>query len=107
MTKLTKEQLERFNEHFMLTEVTHDVSTYVCATDDLEQLNELNSEEIGNGFMYLNSELVSSNVQSSDGYAIERKHPRAYVKEVYEVFDLVEFIQEQMDNEIKRESEHK
>lgn len=57
--------------------------------------------------MYLNSELVSSNVQSSDGYAIERKHPRAYVKEVYEVFDLVEFIQEQMDNEIKRESEHK
>ena len=91
----------------MLTEVTHDVPTYVYAADDLEQLNELNSEEIGNGFMYLNSELVSSNVQSSDGYAIERKHPRAYVKEVYEVFDLVEFIQEQMDNEIKRESEHK
>ena len=43
----------------------------------------------------------------SDGYAIERKQPRAYVKEVYEVSDLVEFIQEQMDNEIKRESEHK
>ena len=106
MTKLTKEQLERFNEHFMLTEVTHDVSTYVYATDDLEQLNELNSEEIENGFMYLNSELVSSYVQSSDGYAIERKHPRTYVKDIYEVADLVEFIQNQMDKEIKRESEY-
>lgn len=50
MTKLTKEQLEWFNEHFMLTEVTHDVSTYVYATDDLEQLNELNSEEIEKWF---------------------------------------------------------
>ena len=66
-----------------------------------------NSEEIGNGFMYLNSELVSTDVQSSDGYAIERKRPRTYVKEVYEVSDLVEFIQHQMDKEIKREFEHK
>lgn len=107
MTTLTKEQLDRFNEHFMLTEVTHDVSTYVYATDDLAQLNELNSEDFENSFMDLNSELVSSDVQSSDGYAIERKHPRAYVKEVYEVSDLVEFIQEQMDKEIKREFEHK
>ena len=31
---LTKEQLEKFNEHFMLTEVTHDVTTYVYETDD-------------------------------------------------------------------------
>lgn len=107
MTTLTKEQLDLFNEHFMLTEVTHDVSTYVYATDDLERLNELNSEEIENGFMYLNSELVSSNVQSSDGYTIERKHPHAYVKDIYEVTDLIEFIQHQMDKEIKRKSEHK
>lgn len=99
---LTKEQLEKFNEYFMLTEVTHDKTTYVYETDDLKQLNELYAEEIGNGIMYLDAMLTDSYTESSDGYAIERKHPREYVKEVYEISDLVEFIQDQMDEEIKR-----
>lgn len=44
MTTLTKEQLDRFNEHFMLTEVTHDVSTYVYATDDLFIQKQMDKE---------------------------------------------------------------
>lgn len=102
MTTLTKEQLNRFNEHFMLTEVTHDITTYVYETDDLEQLNELYTEETKNGIMYLNATLADSYPESSQGYTIELKNPRLYIRDVYELPDLFEFIQNQMDEEIKR-----
>lgn len=99
---LTKEQLERFNKHFMLTEVTHDTTTYVYGTNDLEQLNELYTEETENGIMYLNAMLTDSYTESSQGYTIELKNPRLYIRDVYNVSDLVEFIQDQMDEEIER-----
>lgn len=99
---LTKEQLEKFNEHFMLTEVTHDVTTYVYETDDLEQLNELYTEEIENGIMYLDAIIKDSYTESSQGYTIELKNPRLYIRDIYELSNLVEFIQDQMDEEIER-----
>ena len=99
---LTKEQLEKFNEHFMLTKVTHDVSTYVYETDDLEQLNELYTEEIENGIMYLDTIIKDSYTESSQGYTIELKNPRLYIRDIYELSNLVEFIQDQMDEEIER-----
>lgn len=99
---LTKEQLEKFNEHFMLTEVTHDVITYVYETDDLEQLNELYTEEIENGIMYLDAIIKDSYTESSQGYTIELKNPRLYIRDIYELSNLVEFIQDQMDEEIER-----
>lgn len=99
---LTKEQLEKFNEHFMLTEVTHDVTTYVYETDDLEQLNELYTEEIENGIMYLDTIIKDSYTESSQGYTIELKNPRLYIRDIYELSNLVEFIQDQMDEEIER-----
>lgn len=99
---LTKEQLEKFNEYFMLTEVTHDVTTYVYGTDDLEQLNELYTEETENGIMYLDTMLTDSYTESSQGYTIEFKNPRTYIRDVYELPDLIEFIQNRMDEEIER-----
>lgn len=99
---LTKEQLEKFNEHFMLTEVTHDVTTYVYETDDLEQLNELYTEEIENGIMYLDAIIKDSYTESSQGYTIELKNPRLYIRDIYELSNLVEFIQDQMDEEIEQ-----
>lgn len=99
---LTKEQLKKFNEHFMLTEVTHDVTTYVYETDDLEQLNELYTEEIENGIMYLDAIIKDSYTESSQGYTIELKNPRLYIRDIYELSNLVEFIQDQMDEEIER-----
>lgn len=99
---LTKEQLEKFNEHFMLTEVTHDRTTYVYGTDDLEQLNELYTEETENGIMYLDTIIKDSYTESSQGYTIELKNPRLYIRDVYELPDLFEFIQDQMDEEIER-----
>jgi hypothetical protein len=99
---LTKEQLEKFNEHFMLTEVTHDVTTYVYETDDLEQLNELYTEEIENGIMYLDTIIKDSYTESSQRYTIELKNPRLYIRDIYELSNLVEFIQDQMDEEIER-----
>lgn len=99
---LTKEQLEKFNEHFMLTEVTHDVTTYVYETDDLEQLNELYTEEIENGIMYLDAIIKDSYTESSQGYTIELKNPRLHIRDIYELSNLVEFIQDQMDEEIER-----
>lgn len=99
---LTKEQLEKFNEYFMLTEVTHDVTTYIYDTDDLEQLNELYTEEIENGIMYLNTTLADSYTESSQGYTIELKNPRLYIQDVYELPNLIEFIQNQMDKEIEQ-----
>lgn len=99
---LTKEQLEKFNEHFMLTEVTHDVTTYVYETDDLEQLNELYTEEIENGIMYLDTIIKDSYTESSQGYTIELKNPRLYIRDIYELSNFVEFIQDQMDEEIER-----
>lgn len=99
---LTKEQLEKFNEYFMLTEVTHDLTTYIYDTDDLEQLNELYTEEIENGIMYLNTTLADSYTESSQGYTIELKNPRLYIQDVYELPNLIEFIQNQMDKEIEQ-----
>jgi hypothetical protein len=99
---LTKEQLEKFNEYFMLTEVTHDVTTYIYETDDLEQLNELYTEEIENGIMYLDAIIKDSYTESSQGYTIELKNPRLYIRDIYELSNLVEFIQDQMDEEIER-----
>ena len=98
---LTKEQLKKFNEYFMLTEVTNDITTYVYNTDDVEQLNELYTEETENGFMYLNATIKDSYTESSQGYTIELKNPRLYIKDVCEISDLVEFIQNQMEKEIK------
>ena len=52
--------------------------------------------------MYLDAIIKDSYTESSQGYTIELKNPRLYIRDIYELSNLVEFIQDQMDEEIER-----
>lgn len=94
---ITKEQFEKFNEHFQIIEETNASLTHV-ADFNFEDIDEYKDEPESNDFfMYTNWNLKDSEVMSSNGYFIQQKRKFENIKEIYDFKDILNFIENEME----------
>jgi hypothetical protein len=96
---LTQEQLDTFNKHFEVVEVTRDVSTYV-ATLDLDEMNKYDPNEGDNFFLSADWTQKDSESIFSDGYEIIQKESGESIKAVVDLTDVIDFIFYEMNTYI-------
>lgn len=94
---ITKEQFEKFNEHFKIIEETNASLTH-AADFNFEDIEHFKDEpETDNFFMYTNWNLEDSEVMSSNGYFIYQKGKFKNIKEIYDFEDILNFIESEME----------
>lgn len=94
---ITKQQFERFNEHFVVREtVTISADFDLNATFD-EIKDALQNCTADTFFQDSNWEETYSETTNSDGYAIYQRATDSFIQPVSHLDDIIEFIEEQMD----------
>ena len=94
---ITKEQFEKFNEHFQIIEETNASLTHV-ADFNFEDIKEYKDEPEGDDFlMCINWNLENSEVMSSNGYFIQKKDKFKDIKKIYDFEDILNFIESEME----------
>ena len=91
---LTKEQINIFNQHFKIVEITHDISTHetLIGLDDFEWFEDNPS----NFFLETDWICTSSDVTSSDGYSIQDRQNEDTIKSIFDIEDIRDFIENEM-----------
>lgn len=93
---LTDQQIDIFNQHFQLVETATEINKYVYDIN-AEQLNKLTNP---NDISYLHGTVVESYVDDSHGYIIVWKKTQKPITDIYEIKDLVNFIENDMTKAI-------
>lgn len=93
---ITKEQFETFNKHFNIIEITHE-TVQSTAYLDLEEFNEY--QDHPDDFL-LDTDWMhhSTEITSSDGYRIQYIPSDNIIKEIYDIEDIANFIENDMGN---------
>lgn len=94
---ITKEQFDRFNEHFVVREaVTISADFDLNITFD-EVKNALQNFTSDTFFQDSSWEETYSETTNSDGYAIYSKASDSFIQPVSDLDDVIEFIEDTMD----------
>lgn len=94
---ITKQQFERFNEHFVVREtVTISVDFDLNTTFD-EIKDALQNCTADTFFQDSSWEETYSETTKSDGYAIYSKASDSFIQPVSDLDDVIEFIEDTMD----------
>ena len=94
---ITKEQFERFNEHFVVREavtISADFDLNVTFDEIKDALQNVTSDTF---FQDSSWEETYSEKTNSDGYAVYSKELDSFIQPVSDLDDIIEFIEEQMD----------
>ena len=95
---ITKEQFNRFNEHFTIREsVTLNVD-FDLRTSFEEMQSAIQNQESDTFFQDSNWEETYSETANSDGYAIYDKASDSFIQPVSNLDDIVEFIEDHMES---------
>lgn len=95
---ITKEQFDRFNEHFTIREsVTLNVD-FDLRTSFEEMQSAIQNQESDTFFQDSNWEETYSETANSDGYAIYDKDSDSFIQPVSNLDDIVEFIEDHMES---------
>lgn len=102
---ITKEQFNRFNEHFTIREsVTLNVD-FDLKTSFEEMQSAIQNQESDTFFQDSNWEETYSETANSDGYAIYDKNLDSFIQPVSDLDDIVEFIEDHMESCIQNMSQ--
>jgi hypothetical protein len=94
---ITKQQFDRFNEHFVVREAVTINADFDLkpAFDEIQSaLQNMKSDTF---FQDSNWEETYSETTNSDGYAIYHRDTDSFIQPVSHLDDIIEFIEEQMD----------
>lgn len=95
---ITKEQFDRFNEHFTIREsVTLNVD-FDLRTSFEEIQSAIQNHESNTFFQDSNWEETYSETAKSDGYTIYDKASDSFIQPVSDLDDIVEFIEDDMES---------
>lgn len=92
---ITKEQFKTFNKHFNIIEITHETvqsTTYLNLEDFDEYQNHPDEFLLDKNWMHHSTEITSS-----DGYRIQYIPSDNIIKEIYDINDIANFIENDMD----------
>ena len=95
---ITKEQFNRFNEHFVVREKVTIDTDMDLVTSFNEIYSTVQNFESKDFFNNSNWEETYSETVSSDGYAIYYKPSDSFIQPVSNLDDIVEFIEDEMEN---------
>ena len=94
---ITKEQFERFNEHFVVRE-TVTINADFDLNTTFDEIEDALQNFTSNTFFQDSSwEETYSETASSDGYAIYDKAHDLFIQPVSNLDDVIEFIEDKMD----------
>ena len=92
---ITKEQFETFNKHFNIIEITHE-TVQSAANLDLEDFDEY--QDHPNDFLLDRNWMHhSTEITSSDGYRIQYIPSDDIIKEISDINDIADFIENDMN----------
>ena len=94
---ITKQQFERFNEHFTVREavtISADFDLNVTFDEVKDALQNCTADTF---FQDSSWEETYSETTKSDGYAIYSKAPDSFIQPVSDLADVIEFIEDTMD----------
>ena len=95
---ITKEQFDRFNEHFTIREsVTLNVD-FDLRTSFEEMQSAIQNQESDTFFQDSNWEETYSETAKSNGYSIYHKSSDSFIQPVSNLDDIVEFIEDHMES---------
>ena len=95
---ITKEQFDRFNEHFTIREsVTLNVD-FDLRTSFEEMQSAIQNQESDTFFQDSNWEETYSETAKSNGYSIYHKSLDSFIQPVSNLDDIVEFIEDHMES---------
>ena len=98
---ITKEQFDRFNEHFTIRESVILNVDFDLRTSFEEMQSAIQNYESDTFFQDSNWEETYSETAKSDGYAIYHKDSDLFIQPVSDLNDIVEFIEDDMDSYIQ------
>ena len=93
---ITKEQFKTFNQHFKIMEITRAIIEST-ANIDFKDFKEYQNRP-DNFFLETNWVHYPTDVTSSDGYYIQYIPSDDIIKEIYDINDIADFIENDMAN---------
>lgn len=99
---ITKEQFELFDKNFEVIETTKDISEYRANLDFDDIINHQENYSSGDYFLDVNWDIKNSEPYSSDGYSIIKKYPEQHIKNIYDLEDVIIFINDEMDQYLEK-----
>lgn len=94
---ITKQQFKRFNKHFTVREAVTINADFDLNTTFDEIQNALQTFTSNTFFQDSSWEETYSETARSDGYAIYSKNTDSLIQPVFNLDDIIEFIEDQMD----------
>ena len=94
---ITKQQFERFNEHFVVREAVTISADFDLNTTFDEIKDALQNCTADTFFQDSSWEETYSETTNSDGYAIYSKASDSFIQPVSDLDDVIEFIEDTMD----------
>lgn len=95
---ITKEQFNRFNEHFTVREAVTINADFDLKTSFEEMQSAIQNYESDTFFQDSNWEETYSETANSDGYAIYSKASDSFIQSVSDLDDIIEFIEDDMES---------
>lgn len=95
---ITKEQFDRFNEHFTVREAVTINADFDLKTSFEEMQSAIQNHESDTFFQDSNWEETYSETANSDRYAIYHKSSDSFIQPVSDLDDIVEFIEDNMES---------
>ena len=94
---ITKQQFERFNEHFVVRETVTISADFDLNTTFDEIKDALQNRTAYTFFQDSSWEETYSETNKTDGYAIDSKASDSFIQPVSNLDDIIEFIEDTMD----------
>lgn len=94
---ITKQQFERFNEHFLVREAVTISADFDLNTTFDEIKDSLQNCTADTFFQDSSWEKTYSETTKSDGYAIYSKASDSFIQPISNLDDVIEFIEDTMD----------
>ena len=94
---ITKQQFERFNEHFVVREAVTISADFDLVTSFDEIQSAIQNFKSNNFFEDASWEETYSETTNSDGYAIYSKTSDSFIQHISNLDDVIEFIEDTME----------
>lgn len=99
---IIKEQFELFDKNFEVIETVREISEYRAFLDFDGIIESEKRKTLEHEFMSIEWQVKDSQPYSSDGYSIIQKYPEQHIKDIYDLEDVIIFINHEMNDYLEQ-----
>ena len=102
---ITKKQFEIFDQNFEVIEIVREISEYRAFLDFDGIIEAEKRKTLEHEFLSIEWQVKDSQPNSSDGYSIIQKYPEKHIKDIYDLEDVIIFINHEMDQYLEKKED--